>query len=159
MFEENKAVVRKWLDLVGGNPDEVWESYKAMMSPDMVWRLIGSTALSGEYRGLDSVANDFFAKCWKGDGRKSDAVQGLDPEYGIKPLDVREVVALEDGRVIVHCFSNGRGKNGVPYINEYCWLIKVEDGKITRLDEFADTALIERAMFNMAIVPSEQIQA
>lgn len=157
MFEENKAVVKQWLDLVGGDPDEVWESYKATMSPDMVWRLIGATPISGKYVGLDSVANNFFARCWKGDGRKSEAVQGLDPEYGIKPLDVREVVALEDGRVIVHCFSNGRGKNGVPYINEYCWLIKVENGKITRLDEFADTALIERAIFNKEIIPAEQV--
>jgi ketosteroid isomerase-like protein len=82
----------------------------------------------------------------------------LDPDYGIKPLQVKEVVALEDGRIMVHCKSDGRGKNGVPYANEYCWIIEVSNGKLTSMREFADTALIERAMFNKEIIPEEQIR-
>ncbi len=157
MYESEKKTVSKWLDLVRGGSDEVWESYRAMMDDNLTWRLIGTTPISGEHKGLTRVENDFFAKCWAGDGRGGGAEQGLDPNYGIKPLDIREITALEDGRVMVHCFSDGRGKNGVPYKNEYCWIITVKDGKIFKLDEYADTALIERAMFNKEIIPSELV--
>ncbi|MFA7586880.1 MAG: hypothetical protein WCY11_11905, partial [Novosphingobium sp.] len=100
----------------------------------------------------------FQYKCWHGDDRPGSRDQGLDPDYGVKPLKILDVVAMEDGRVMVHCTSDCRGRNGVAYKNEYCWLITVRNGKITDLYEFADTALIEAALFNKKIVPAEQLE-
>lgn len=158
MHEENKAVVQRWLDAVGGNDEQVAANYNTM-APDMIWTLMGTTPISGTHRGLADIKTNFLDLCWNGDGREGSAPQGLDPEYGIKPLNVREVVALEDGRVMVHCFADGKGKNGVPYPNEYCWLVTVRDGQICELYEFADTALIERVMFDKKLVPAEQVSA
>lgn len=156
MFDENKAVVQRWLDMVSGNREGVWESYKTL-DPAMTWTLIGSTAISGTWRGLNEINDGFQHRCWHGDGRGS-GVQGLDPGYGIKPLKIEEVVALEDGRVLVHCFSDGKGKNGVPYKNEYCWIIAVNNGRIVSMYEFADTVVIERAIFDKQIIPSENVR-
>jgi hypothetical protein len=155
MFENEKAVVMKWLEMVQGGKDQVWDSYLTM-DPSMTWTLIGSTPISGTHNGIDQIENVFWARCWNGDGREGSGPQGLDPNYGIKPLEVVSVTALEDGRVLVHCKSDGCGKNGVAYKNEYAWVIKVENGKMVSLHEFADTALIERAMFDKKIVPAEQ---
>lgn len=154
MFEENKAVVQRWLDMVQGNQDEVWDSYKTM-NDDMRWTLIGKTLISGTHVGLDAINNDFFSKCWTGDGRGG-GVQGLDQEYGVR-LDIQQMVALEDGRVMVICMSDGKGRNGVPYRNEYCWIISVRNGKMAELIEYCDTAMIEEAMFDKKLVPAEQL--
>ncbi len=154
MFEENKAVVQRWLDMVQGNQEEVWDSYLTM-NEDMTWTLIGKTLISGTHKGLKAINDDFFAKCWSGDGRGG-GTQGLDQEYGVK-LDIQQVVALEDGRIMVICLSDGKGRNGVPYRNQYCWIISVRDGKMSELIEYCDTAMIEEAMFDKKIVPAEQL--
>ncbi|MEZ5735877.1 MAG: hypothetical protein R3E09_08740 [Novosphingobium sp.] len=154
MFEENKKVVQDWLDAVSGNEDQVWSSY-LMMDNNAAWTLIGTTPASGRHETLKDIKDVFQHACWHGDGRPGSYDQGLDPSYGVKPLKILEVTALEDGRVLVHCTSDCRGNNGVAYKNEYCWIIKVERGKIVDLYEFADTALIERALFNKQIVPAE----
>lgn len=154
MFEIEKEVVKNWLAGVGGDQEQVWKSYLAC-DPSMTWTLIGSTPISGTYRGLEEIRDVFQHKCWNGDGRKGSGPQGLDQNYGIHPPKVEEVVALEDGRVMVHCYSDGMGKNGVPYKNEYCWIFRVKNGKIVSLYEFADTVLIERALFNKKLIPAE----
>lgn len=154
MFEQEKAVVQRWLDTVAGTDQKVWEGFDETMSRDMTWTCIGSTPVSGTYHGLDEVANSFYFKCYRGDGREGSGPQGLDPAYGVR-INVKSVTALEDGRVLVHCTSDGRGKNGVSYINEYAWVITVKGDKIVSMHEFADTALIERAMFDKKIVPAE----
>lgn len=154
MFEENKKVVQAWLDAVNGDEDQVWQSY-LMMDDDAAWTLIGTTPASGRHETLQNIKNVFQYKCWHGDDRPGSYDQGLDPAYGVKPLTIHEVTALEDGRVLVHCSSDCRGNNGVEYRNEYCWVIRVKDGKIVDLYEFADTALIERALFNKKLVPAE----
>ncbi|MFA7441259.1 MAG: hypothetical protein WCZ66_09865 [Sphingomonadaceae bacterium] len=156
MFEEEKAVVQRWLDLVRGDREAVWESYKTM-HPDMTWTLIGTTPASGTHRGLQNINDNFQEKCWNGDGRPGSGPQGLDFEVGINPLEIEELVALEDGRVMVHCHSNAMGKNGVPYKNEYCWILTVKDDKIVSLYEFCDTALLERSLFDKKIIPAELV--
>lgn len=158
MFEEQKAVVQKFLDGVRGGDETVWKAYEECMSPSLEWTLIGSTPLSGTYRSLSEYQRAFFEKCWNGDGRPGSTKQGLDAEAGVKPLIVEEVTALEDGRIMVHFRSEGIGKNKVPYKNEYCWIITVENGKIAKLYEFCDTALIEQVFFDKKIVPAELVE-
>lgn len=157
MFETQKEVVKNWLAGLGGDREQIWKSYLAC-DPAMTWTLIGSTPISGTYRGLEEIKNDFQSKCWNGDGREGSGPQGLDQNYGIHSPKVNEVIALEDGRVLVHCISDGKGKNGIPYKNEYCWIFRVEGEKIVSIYEFADTVLIERALFNKELIPAELVR-
>ena len=158
MHETEKAVVRRWLDLLTGDVEDVWGGFEAVMAPDVVWTVPGNTPVSGVHRGLEAIQRDFFGRCWEtGDGRGG-GVQGLDSEYGLK-LTIDQVVALEDGRILVTCSSDARGKNGLPYNNGYCWIITVEDDRITALDEWCDTVMFETAMFDKRLVPAEQLQS
>lgn len=158
MASTEKEIVQNWLDAVVGDQEKVWDSYIASFHPDATWTLIGSTVISGTHKGLDAIRDDFFGKCWTGDGRPGPSTQGLSQEYGVR-LDIQDVVSLEDGRVVVICQSDGMGRNGVPYKNEYCWVITVRDGKIASLVEYCDTALIEAAMFDKKVVPAEEVAA
>lgn len=158
MFEEEKAVVSRWLELLAGDQDEVWDAFDQVLDPEMTWTVPGTTPVSGTHRGLEAINNDFFGRCWDtGDGRGG-GVQGLDSDYGLK-LEVQNLVALEDGRVLVTCTSDARGRNGLPYRNGYCWIITVRDGRIVKLDEWCDTMMFETAMFDKRLVPAEQLPA
>jgi ketosteroid isomerase-like protein len=55
--------------------------------------------------------------------------------------------------VVVFCHTDGSGRNGVPYRNEYCWVFTVRGDKIARLDEYCDTVAIEEAHFDKMLVP------
>jgi ketosteroid isomerase-like protein len=158
VFEEEKAVVQRWLDLLTGDVEDVWGAFRQVMAEDAVWIVPGQTPVSGTHQGLESINRDFFEKCWEtGDGRGS-GVQGLSSDYGLT-MTIEQVVALEDGRVLVTCTSDARGKNGLAYNNGYCWIIKVADGKITEVLEYCDTMMFETAMFDKRLVPAEDLQS
>ncbi len=50
------------------------------------------------------------------------------------------------------------GRNGLPYDQEYCWIITVRDDKIVHLREYCDTVMFETAMFDKRLVPAESLQ-
>jgi ketosteroid isomerase-like protein len=152
MGEHEKQVVKRWLDSIHGGADDVWESFKANFHENATWKLIGTTPRSGTFRGLESIKRDFLDVGRRGDGRPGPSVQGLSSDFGIR-VDVDEILSVEDGRVLVLCRSVGSGRNGVPYNNEYAWVIKVRDGKIAELLEFCDTVCIEEAHFDKKLVP------
>jgi len=152
MFEHEKDVVKRWLSTVGGTEQDVWAGIEQNWHSDATWTLIGKTPRSGTFRGLESIRKDFMGPGRKGDGRPGPSVQGLSSEAGIK-LHVREVLALEDGRVCVFAKSEGYGRNGVPYENEYCWVLTVRDDKIASMYEICDTLCIEEAHFDKILVP------
>jgi ketosteroid isomerase-like protein len=158
VYEEEKAVVSRWLGLLTGSQEEVWGGFDEVLDPDMTWTVLGTSAVSGTHKGLEAINRDFFDKCWSaGDGRGT-GIQGLDSDYGLK-LTVTNLVALEDGRILVTCASDAKGKNGVPYNNNYSWIITVRDGKMVKLDEWCDTLAYETAMFDKVLVPAEKLRS
>jgi ketosteroid isomerase-like protein len=157
MHEEEKAVVKRWLDYIRGDPDEARSGIDALMAPDVEWVVPGRSAMSGTYKGREAIYEDLSTMMWDtGDGRGG-GVQGLNREVGFD-LMVDEVVALEDGRILVRAHGKGVGNNGVPYDQEYCWIITVRDGKIAHLRDYCDTVMVEKAMFDKKLVPAEELQ-
>jgi len=152
MGEHEKEVVRRWLTAVGGREEDVWESYKAHFHEDATWTLIGTTPRSGTFRGLASIKKDFLDVGRRGDGRPGPSVQGVSSDFGIR-VEVHEILSIEDGRVLVLCRSIGSGRNGVPYNNEYCWVVTVRGEKIAAMLEYCDTVCIEEAHFDKKLVP------
>lgn len=149
-MSDKKNVVRRWFSLVTQDSgDQPWtEQPDAVMHPNVQWYTIGSTPVSGLHDGLDDLQTTFWPKIRAGEGRPG---QGLDPNYN-RTIRADEILELEDGRLMVLARADGMGRNGVAYDNEYCFIVTVEDDQITRLVEFCDTALIERAIFNRSIV-------
>jgi ketosteroid isomerase-like protein len=53
----------------------------------------------------------------------------------------------EDDRVVVECRGHAQTKSGRPYNNHYCYVCRFDEhGKLAELIEYADTALMQKAL-------------
>lgn len=128
---ENESLVRAFFGaLNAGKVDEMM----ALATDDLSWTLIGSTAASGTFRGKEAVLRDFLGPL----GEVIDFDAGID-------VAIEDLIATED-RVVVRAQGKMTGKHG-PYNNQYCHVMTIRDGKIAATVEYADTALIESALF------------
>lgn len=134
-MSDNQQIVRHWFERVSvGDADAAF----ALFNEDIEYELKGSTPISGIYRGLDSIVNDFFVPWRKQiDG---DLVVHVDELIG----DGERVVVLGHGEAMtIH---------GLPYNNDYAFVFTLRDQKITRIVEFLDTALVETAAYGRKLV-------
>ena len=125
----NKALL-EWVfaDLAAGNGRPFIE----MLSDDVVWHVEGSTAWSRSYRGKAEV--------------KAGLLKPLHQVLaGPNPLTVSRMIAEADC-VAVQAHGNARTKAGAAYCNSYCMIFRLVDGRVVEITEYADTALIERAL-------------
>ena len=129
------AVVRQFFaDLRAALNGEPVNPYRTM-SDDVEFVVTGQTPLSGTWRGMRSVMEDFMAR--------ASPLMGRAAGHGLYPL---EFIA-QDRQVAV--LARGRGSNavGLPYNNTYFLWFDVEDGRITRYIEDFDSSLAWRAIF------------
>jgi uncharacterized protein len=106
--------------------------FRAAMADDFVWRIIGSTAWSGEYVGKSEVCERL-----------------LKPLYAqfTAPTRITATRILADGdHVVVECRGDATTVAGVPYRNVYCLVIRMTDGRMRELTEYMDTALVDRVL-------------
>src|SRR5437868_4957532 len=104
----------------------------AAMAEDFTWRIIGSTAWSGEYVGKNEVRERL-----------------LKPLYAqfTAPSRITPTRILADGdHVVVECEGDATTISGERYANTYCFVIRVADGQLRELTEYMDTALVERVL-------------
>ena len=136
-MSENKKIVQEWFDQISaGNVDAAC----ALFSDDIVYDLKGTTPVSGVYRGLDNIINQFFVPWRKQiDG---DLVVHIDELIG----EGERVVALGCGEANT-VFNR-------PYKNDYAFIFTVKGGKISKIAEFLDTALVETAAYGRKLVDS-----
>ncbi|MGE5596320.1 MAG: nuclear transport factor 2 family protein [Hyphomicrobiales bacterium] len=59
---------------------------------------------------------------------------------------------VDGNAVVVLAHSKSVAVTGMPYENEYAMVFRVEDGKITAICEYLDTALVETAVFGKKLV-------
>jgi ketosteroid isomerase-like protein len=104
----------------------------AAMADDFVWRIIGTTAWSGEYAGKAVVRE-----------------QLLKPLYQqfVAPTHITPTRILADGdHVVVECHGDATTISGERYANTYCMVMRLADGQLRELTEYMDTALVERVL-------------
>ena len=126
---ENKALVQAIMDARSRRDNA---PFLAAIADDFVWRIIGSTAWSGEYVGKNEVM-----------------------ERLLKPL-VAQLTAptrltatniLADGdHIVVQCHGDATTVSGQRYANTYCFVIRIAAGQLRELTEYMDTALVERVL-------------
>lgn len=125
----NKALLQ-WVfaDLAAGNGKPFIE----MLAEDVVWHVEGSTAWSRSYRGKAEV--------------KAELLKPLHQVLaGPNPLTISRMIA-EDDCVAVQARGNAMTRAGASYCNSYCMIFRLIDGRVVEITEYADTALIERAL-------------
>jgi len=131
----NKEIVQQWFDCIARNDGP---GAFALFAEDVVYHLKGTTPVSGSYRGLKSIVDDFFTP-WR---RQIE---------GNLVITVDELIG-EGERVV----ALGRGESttihGLPYNNDYAFVFRVRDGLITEVIEYLDTVLVETAAYGRKLV-------
>ena len=122
--EANKDIVRSFYE--AGNRGD-FDACFDMVADDVTWTNIGTTALSGTYSGkaelMEKLLGPLFGQLEAGISSTIDALIAEDDW----------VVALTSGTATT--------KDGQPYNNSYCQVIRLRDGKFAEVKEYFDTAL------------------
>lgn len=108
----------------------------AALADDATWILPQSSTF-GPFVGRDAVA-----------AALGGGVSGTLFEPGTIRRDVHKMVVEGDTAVVQQRLS-ATTRQGEPYVNEYCWVYTCRDGKIAKLEEYADTLYAGRAFGNV----------
>ena len=121
---ENKKIVES-LYAAGNRGD--FDACFALISDDVTWTNMGSTSLSGTYRGkaelMERLLGPLFGQLKAGISSSIDNLIG-EADY---------VVALTSG--------TAETTDGRPYNNKYCQIIRIQNGKFIEVTEYFDTEL------------------
>ena|SRR4051794_5474766 len=127
---DNEALVR-WLysEVSAGNPAPLVEH----LAEDVEWTIIGSTPLSGVYRGRDDVVARLFG--------------GLRAALAAPVQFSFERFVSAGDSVVMEARGHATTHDGRPYENRYCIIFDVVDGKLQRIIDYVDTELINDVLF------------
>jgi uncharacterized protein len=98
------------------------------LADDFSWTLTGTTKWSRTYRGKTSVMQDLM--------------RPLFAQFADQYINTAQTFIAEGDRVVVECRGKVTTKSGKPYNNQYCWVCRVEDGKLKEVIEYMDTELV-----------------
>jgi ketosteroid isomerase-like protein len=126
---ENKALMREvFAELATGNG----RPFVDALGDDIRWRIIGSTEWSGTWEGKSSVQKGL-----------------LDPlfaQFATRYRNTALRLIAEDDYVVIECRGDVTTKDGRPYRNTYCYVCRLDGGKVRELTEYCDTELLTKAL-------------
>jgi len=102
------------------------------LADDFCWTIIGTTAWSGTYRGKETV--------------RTNLLRPLFAQFADRYTNTLHRIVAEGDVVVVECRGRVTTKAGKPYNNSYCWICRIQDGKLQELTEYMDTALVETTL-------------
>jgi uncharacterized protein len=127
--EHNRQLIAGILaELAAGNS----RPFVDALADDVRWITPGSSVWARTYEGKPAVLNDLLGPV------RSQLVERV-------RLTARRILADAD-HVIVEAKGRATTRNGMPYNNDYCFIYRLADGKITEVTEYLDTALASAAL-------------
>lgn len=114
--------------LATGDPKPFLDS----LHEDFCWTLTGSNSWSGVYRGRKAV--------------REQLLRPLFSHFATQYTNTAQRFIAEGEWVVVECHGKVTTKSGQPYDNRYCWVCRVEDGKLLEVIEYMDTELVATAL-------------
>jgi ketosteroid isomerase-like protein len=122
--EENKHLVQSFYE--AGNRGDM-DTCFSLISDEIVWTNIGTTAVSGTYRGKAELMEGLL-------GPLFESLKG-----GISSTVVKLIA--EGDTVVAQTSGEAETKDGVAYNNTYCQVIRIKDGQFAEVTEYFDTHL------------------
>ena len=98
------------------------------VADDVDWTVMGTHPLAGHYAGKQAFIAGTFAKL----GRVLPQGAQLHVEHMI----------TEGDRAVVELHSLATAKNGMRFDNRYCWVVYFQDGIISRVRAYLDSAMV-----------------
>jgi ketosteroid isomerase-like protein len=107
-------------------------TFAGLWHDDLSFTIIGTTEWSKTYRGKESVLRDL--------------IRPLFANFATKYSNSAQRILVDGDYAVVQCRGRVETKRGADYNNTYCYVIRMEDGKILEITEYMDTALAERVL-------------
>lgn len=126
---DNKAMLQHvFAETAKGNG----RPFVEMLADDVRWTIIGTTSWSRIYEGKGAVLNDLLAP--------------LNANFAGPNVVTAERFIAEGDMVAVEGRNHSVTKAGPVYLNRYCWVFVLQDGKVREITEYTDTDLINRVL-------------
>jgi uncharacterized protein len=126
---QNKQLMQTlFAELAKGNGRPFVDS----LSEDFCWTITGTTPWSRTYEGKQAVLEDLLAPLFS--------------RFASQYTNTAHNFIAEGDQVVVECRGKVMTKKGVPYNNTYCYVCRLANGKLIRLTEYLDTALVNAAL-------------
>ncbi len=122
---ENKEILRGIFEAMAEGQSD---ALTAGLADDASWTIKGSTPFSRTYTGKDVILSKLL-------GPLMSRLEG-----GIRLAASRFIA--EGDLVVVEAQGQAITKAGVPYNNNYCFVMRLEGGKIREITEYIDTQLV-----------------
>jgi ketosteroid isomerase-like protein len=127
--DDNKQLMQRIFDgLARGDARLFLDS----LDESTVWRLTGTNAWSGVYTGKTAIHRDLLTP--------------LFAQFADQYINVADTIVAEGDTVVVECRGKVTTKAGKRYDNIYCWVCRLDGGKIVSLTEYMDTELVATAL-------------
>jgi len=105
-------------------------AFNDLFADDLHWTVIGNSPVSGRYNSKREFLEGASARM---------------REALATPIQTTLRHVIADGDMVALVFDgNATGKNGTAYHQTYCWVLRVEGGKIREGTAYLDTELITR---------------
>jgi uncharacterized protein len=106
--------------------------YVEAMADACTWRTIGSGSWSGTFKGKETILREIFGP--------------LREKFEGRNTCVPSRIFADGDHVIVQANGRNRTKDGQAYENDYCFVIRMEGGKMVAIEEYCDTELVASAL-------------
>ncbi len=103
-----------------------------LLSREVSWTISGSSSWSGTYLGREAVVKELL--------------EPLDRRLAGRTIVTASAFHAVNDVVVVEGDNASVTKSGSPYPNKYCWVIRMHQGRIVSVDEYADTKLMDRVL-------------
>jgi ketosteroid isomerase-like protein len=124
---------------MGMSPNQVRDIFKGLESgdgavffanvaEDVDWTVMGTHPLAGHYVSKQAFIAGTFAKL----GKVLPQGAQLHVEY----------LLTQGDQAVVELHSLATAKNGMRFDNRYCWVVYFQDGIITRVRAYLDSAMV-----------------
>ena len=124
-IEKNKNIVLSFFENSNrGNLDASVE----LLSDGLIWTGVGTSKFSGTHKGKEKVLQDLIGPLF------SSLKQGI--------YTTVENMIAEGDSVVIRATGKAETLEGKDYNNKYCFIFRIEQGKICEVVEYCDTALI-----------------
>jgi uncharacterized protein len=102
------------------------------LADDVRWTIIGTTDWSGRWEGKAAV--------------QSRLLEPLFAQFATRYRNRALRFIAEDDHVVIECRGDVITKDRRPYKNAYCYVCRLEGGKVRELTEYCDTELLTEAL-------------
>lgn len=128
-MNSNRDIIRRTYE---GSPEEKIQHLLAALSPDVEWTEAEGFPYAGTYIGIDALLQGVF--------------QRLATEWDDYRADVHTYLAEGDRVAAFGIYSGTYKATGKSMTARFVHLYQLRDGRIVRMQQYVDSALVHRAL-------------